>query len=215
MNSEKKYKDFYDLFGLPTNATEDEIKNRTKSMIKKFHPDLADDEIAASAKQFKTMNFARKTLKNSDLRNEYDELGHHKYVKEHDNKIDGFNFQGRHSITDSDKKSISFEDDVDELIENNLSNIHDAKNKKMQNDNRKQNKNTKEELQHENENPTGVLGLVISFGMFLKSTTFKYIIMSVIFVLLYAFTYTTLGLIATIFVVVFSIMILLAIFNLT
>lgn len=215
MNSKKVYKDFYDLFGLPTNATDEEINNRTKSMIKKFHPDLADEEIAASAKQFKVLNIAKETLEDSEKREEYDKLGHHKYINKQENYdiTDEFTFKGRRSITDNRKKPIDTED-VDDLIANNLDEIHNSKHNTMKANMTKTTNTNKSEKEDEDNNITGIMGILIFIGSILKSEKFKYAIMFLIFGILYYYSYVALGLIAMIFVILFSLSILLAVYNL-
>jgi len=120
----KTYKDFYDLFGLPTNADESEIKERTDSFIKKFHPDIADENISVTEKQFKVLNEARDTLLDEDKRKEYDDLGHKLYVDEnYKNEFEGFNFKGRNTIKEG---KMADEDDVDELIKTNYNHMEDV-----------------------------------------------------------------------------------------
>lgn len=120
----KTYKDFYDLFGLPTNADESEIKERTDSFIKKFHPDIADENIRVTEKQFKVLNEARNILLDEDERKEYDNLGHKLYVEEnYENEFEGFNFKGRNTIKEG---KMADEDDVDELIKTNYNHMEDV-----------------------------------------------------------------------------------------
>ncbi len=203
MNSDKEYKDFYDLFGLPTTADKEEIKSRTKSMIKKFHPDIADDEIAATPEQFTTLNFAKETLLDEKEREKYDELGHSKYVEEFDeNKVKGFSFTDTRSIMDS--SSIKQTENADELIKNNLNEVHKSsvsKNKK------KKVRDTKYELKREKDDDNSSAGgLLILIGSLITSKFVKLTILLLLFIILFYTTYVLLGTLATIFAISVSIL---------
>lgn len=216
MNSDKKYKDFYDLFGLPTTADEEEIKNRTKSMIKKFHPDLADDEIAATPKQFKTLNFAKKTLMKPEKREEYDDMGHETYVEEYgEEKVKGFNFESTRSIINSTPKDVD-EEDVDELIQNDLNQIHKAKNKRLNRENNKidNNNNSPKNVNYDKEskdNSMDSVGILIRLGRFLTIGVFKNILLFILFMLLQIITYYLFGILATFFIFFLTLLLILVV----
>jgi len=208
MNFKKEYKDFYDLFGLPTSADKNEIKSRTKSMIKKFHPDVADEEIAATPEQFTTLNFAKETLLDEEKREKYDEMGHSKYVEEFgENKVKGFSFTDKRSIMDV--SSIKSPENADELIKNNLNEVHKStvsKNKKM-----KSNKQYELKKETKNNNKSSTGGLLILIGSFITSRFVKSIIFLLLFLILFYYTYVILGLLATIFTIAVSILFLIVV----
>ncbi len=211
MNSDKSYMDFYDLFGLPTNADEEEIKKRTKSMIKKFHPDIADDDISATKEQFITLNFAKETLTDADKRAEYDELGHAQYVEEYgEDKVKGFSFEETRSILGSTPDGNP--EDADELIQNNLKNIHESKIKNKKQAKFKPEEDTKYELQRENKNSkSAVGGLIVLIGSILTSRFVKISIISLLFIILFYGTFVALGILATIFAVSVSILLVIVV----
>lgn len=216
MNTNKDYKDFYDLFGLPTNAKEDEINQRTKSMIKKFHPDVADDEIAATPKQFKTLNLARDTLKNEDKREKYDDMGHSAYMDKYCERDDlGFSFEETRSIENANINNVD-DKDVNELIKNDLESIHKSKDKQIKKEmNRTKNNsdnNSPKNIDYTKENnSTDSVGILISLGRLLKSSVFKYTIIFIFFVMLQVMTYMLLGLLATIFVLFLSLILIIVV----
>lgn len=213
MNERKNYRDFYDLFGLPTNASKEEIKERTNHIIKKYHPDNKDSNISIT--QFKTINYARKVLENEDKREEYDNLGHHKYVDEYgENKVDGYNFEGRKSITESEVKNVK-SDDVDELIKNNTTELHNYKNKinkKKKNKNKKQKGKGPENINYNDSKSSFIGGLFVNIGRFLKSKELLYTILITFLVFIYVLSYLIFGSLFTLFIILLSI-ILFILFN--
>ena len=68
-------RDFYEVMGVPKNATEDEIKKAYRKLAKKYHPDLNPGDKEAEAK-FKEVNEAYEVLSDKDKRARYDQFGH-------------------------------------------------------------------------------------------------------------------------------------------
>ena len=69
---------YYELLGVKTTATEDEIKKAYKIQMKKWHPDINKDEEAVSMSM--KINEAKDTLLDETKRKEYD-----KFLSEKDN----------------------------------------------------------------------------------------------------------------------------------
>jgi curved DNA-binding protein len=71
-----KYRDYYEVLGVPRGAGADEIKRAYRQLARKHHPDLqpAADR-ARAAERFKEINEAYEVLSDSDKRAKYDALG--------------------------------------------------------------------------------------------------------------------------------------------
>lgn len=63
-------KDYYQILGVPRDATADDIKRAYYKLAHKFHPDKGGDE-----KKFKEVNEAYQILSNKDKRAQYDKFG--------------------------------------------------------------------------------------------------------------------------------------------
>ena len=71
--SEKR--DYYEVMGVPKNASDDEIKKAYRKLAKKYHPDLNPGDKEAEAK-FKELNEAYEVLSDADKKARYDQFGH-------------------------------------------------------------------------------------------------------------------------------------------
>jgi len=69
---------FYDVLGVPEDATTDEIQSAYRERLKEVHPDVSDDEDAGAATQ--RLIEAHDVLVDEDERARYDRLGHDAYV---------------------------------------------------------------------------------------------------------------------------------------
>ncbi len=73
-----KFRDYYEILGVPRKATEQEIKTAYRKLARKFHPDANKSskaaEKAAEAK-FKEIAEAYEVLKDAEKRQRYDTLG--------------------------------------------------------------------------------------------------------------------------------------------
>jgi DnaJ-class molecular chaperone len=68
-----KQKNFYEILGVPENATESDIKSAYRKLAKKYHPDKNPGDPSAEGK-FKEIGEAYETLHDPDKRKKYDEL---------------------------------------------------------------------------------------------------------------------------------------------
>lgn len=71
-----KFRDYYEVLGVPRTASADEIKRAYRQLARKHHPDLQPaSERAAAAERFKEVNEAYEVLSDPDKRAKYDALG--------------------------------------------------------------------------------------------------------------------------------------------
>lgn len=71
-NSTKR--DYYEILGVPRNATQEEIKKAYRRLARKYHPDFNKDPSAQE--KFKEINEAYQVLSDPEKRKLYDQYGH-------------------------------------------------------------------------------------------------------------------------------------------
>ena len=69
-----KYKDYYEVLGVPRTASAEEIKRAFRKLARQYHPDVAKTKKGAEEK-FKEINEAYEVLSDPAKRKQYDELG--------------------------------------------------------------------------------------------------------------------------------------------
>ena len=67
-------RDFYNILGIPRNASADDVKKAYRSLARRWHPDKNANDVAAAAR-FKDINEAYRTLSDPEKRRRYDRLG--------------------------------------------------------------------------------------------------------------------------------------------
>jgi curved DNA-binding protein len=71
-----KFRDYYEVLGVPRTAKPEEIKRAYRQLARKHHPDLQPAaERARASEQFKEINEAYEVLSDPDKRTKYDALG--------------------------------------------------------------------------------------------------------------------------------------------
>ena len=68
-------RDYYEILGVPKNASDEEIKKAYRKLAMKFHPDRNEGDKNAEAK-FKEAKEAYEMLSNAEKRGAYDQFGH-------------------------------------------------------------------------------------------------------------------------------------------
>src|ERR1700674_6007110 len=66
-------KDFYNVLGVSSTASQDEIKKSYRKLAKKYHPD-ANSSDAKAAERFKEISEANNVLGDPEKRKQYDEM---------------------------------------------------------------------------------------------------------------------------------------------
>jgi len=79
---------FYEVLGVPDDASQEAIQDAYREKVKEYHPDVSDDPDAGEV--FKDVVQAEEVLGNPDEREKYDRLGHETYVR----RIEGQNVSG-------------------------------------------------------------------------------------------------------------------------
>ncbi|MBM4442070.1 MAG: DnaJ domain-containing protein [Candidatus Rokubacteria bacterium] len=73
-----KFRDYYDVLGVPRTATADEVKREYRRLARAHHPDLKPAaERGRAAERFKEINEAYEVLSDPEKRKKYDALGEH------------------------------------------------------------------------------------------------------------------------------------------
>jgi curved DNA-binding protein len=68
-------RDFYDILGVPRNASADEIKKAHRKLVRQYHPDVNKNNAGATEK-FKEVQEAYDVLSDPPKRKNYDQFGH-------------------------------------------------------------------------------------------------------------------------------------------
>lgn len=93
---------YYDILGIPQDATTEQIKQRYKVLIKTYHPDLYNGDKTYANEKTKEITQAYKILVKPETRNNYDMLLYDEYLEantsydynyedNHDNDMNEFN----------------------------------------------------------------------------------------------------------------------------
>ncbi|QTX02592.1 molecular chaperone DnaJ [Candidatus Phytoplasma luffae] len=67
-------RDYYEILGISRNASQDEIKQAYRKLVKKYHPDVSKE--ANASEKFKEVQEAYQILNDSQKRSNYDRFGH-------------------------------------------------------------------------------------------------------------------------------------------
>ncbi|MFZ5826626.1 MAG: molecular chaperone DnaJ [Bacillota bacterium] len=82
-------RDYYEVLGVPRNASEADIKKAFRTLARKYHPDANKDDPNAADK-FKEVNEAYQVLSDAEKRARYDQFGHAAEQMGGGNPFEGF-----------------------------------------------------------------------------------------------------------------------------
>lgn len=88
----KKKRDYYEVLGIPKNATEQDIKKAFRSLAMKYHPDR--NKANDAEEKFKEINEAYEVLSDSQKRSQYDRFGHQAFSQGQSSGFGNFHFEG-------------------------------------------------------------------------------------------------------------------------
>jgi curved DNA-binding protein len=88
-----KFKDYYATFGLPREASPEEIKHAYRKLARKYHPDVS--KAADAETRFKELGEAYAVLKDPEKRAAYDQMGSQWQAGQDFQPPPGFEFGGR------------------------------------------------------------------------------------------------------------------------
>jgi curved DNA-binding protein CbpA len=110
------YTDYFDLFNIDKDDTGEQIKEKVRGKIKKFHPDTND---STSVKQYDELITLSKVILEKEQRDKYIESGHDSYVEQNgiSTKYYDFNPYQDDSMTNTEAETTS-------LIENNYDKLN-------------------------------------------------------------------------------------------
>lgn len=69
-----KFRDYYEILGVPRDASQDDVRKAFRKLARKHHPDVAENKTTAEEK-FKEINEAYEVLGDPEKRKKYDTLG--------------------------------------------------------------------------------------------------------------------------------------------
>src|SRR3989442_13039286 len=72
-----KYRDYYEVLGVPRDATAKQIRDAYRKLARQYHPDLQDTPAKkkVAEEKFKEINEAHEVLGDPEKRKKYDQLG--------------------------------------------------------------------------------------------------------------------------------------------
>ncbi len=91
-------RDYYEVLGVPRNASDEQIKKAFRKLAFQYHPDHNRED--GAEEKFKEINEAYEVLSNSDKRNHYDRFGH-TGTSDWFSDFGGFGFGGLGDIFDA------------------------------------------------------------------------------------------------------------------
>lgn len=83
-------RNFYDLFNVPPDAAQEEVRDAYQDAVVRYHPDQNKQDDAEQ--KIRVVKVAGDVLLDSGERERYDSIGHKAYVRKESIRLDGFSF---------------------------------------------------------------------------------------------------------------------------
>jgi hypothetical protein len=77
-----EFESYYDLLGVPADASREEIQRAYREIAREHHPDVSNRPETEAERRFRRLLTARDVLTNAERRRAYDELGHEEYRRQ-------------------------------------------------------------------------------------------------------------------------------------
>ncbi len=77
-----EFESYYDLLGVPADASREEIQRAYREMAREHHPDVSNRPETEAERRFRRLLTARDVLTSAERRRAYDELGHEEYRRQ-------------------------------------------------------------------------------------------------------------------------------------
>lgn len=198
----EEYSNFYGLFGVDIDADKDELRQATNKKVKEYHPDTSQSDENA-AEKFQTVKRARDILMDNEKREEYNNLGHARYVERRfQEPPKGFKFTGDGSITENEVKTPG-EDDMDDLMENNYQTVADPTDDKdiikPPDKVAKSRTSRARDKKSADESNGDTVGIIITFGRILTNDLFQLFIVILFLLAFFSTVYIFINALAMIF----------------
>jgi DnaJ-class molecular chaperone len=111
-------RDYYEILGVSRNATEKELKEAYRRLVRKYHPDLNPNNREEAEKIFREINEAYEVLSDPEKRKLYDKYGHNwknfSQFKDYENIYQQYNKRGQYSY--SSKAAQDLEEILNEIF---------------------------------------------------------------------------------------------------
>ncbi|MEN3015748.1 MAG: DnaJ domain-containing protein [bacterium] len=122
-------KDYYSILGVSKNATEKELKEAYRKMVRKYHPDLNPNNKEQAEKIFKEINEAYEVLIDPEKRKFYDRYGSN-WKTYYEASKRGFNPDSNYSSSYSNTYSRKASKDLEEILQEIFGSFSKSKSRK-------------------------------------------------------------------------------------
>ena len=76
-------RDYYEILGVPRDASKEDIKKAYRKLAMKYHPDMNKEKPKEAEEKFKELSEAYEVLVDDDKKSRYDQYGHEGVYRHH------------------------------------------------------------------------------------------------------------------------------------